>query len=104
MRTANISAWLTVVLLSLMPKSEACSRPADWDSKERVARAFEGAKAVVIARLVTSSQVSMAGNPRDSGIVEDAWFVVVETLKGPHVVGETIHTRSEFTPGPCGTN
>ena len=46
----------------------------------------------------------MAGNLRDYGIIEDAWFVVVETLKGPHLVGETIHTRTAFIPGPCGTN
>ena len=30
--------------------------------------------------------------------------MVQETLKGPHVVGETIHVRSTTIIGPCGLN
>jgi hypothetical protein len=65
---------------------------------------FESAKTVVIARLTTSTRTSASGHLREFGIVENAWFVVDEVLKGSHVVGETIHTRTEFTPGPCGIN
>jgi hypothetical protein len=42
--------------------------------------------------------------PARARSVEDAWLVVQETLKGPHVVGETIHVRSTLIIGPCGMN
>lgn len=105
MRTVFGSLALLIMCAAITPRADACS-PASEDAHSdlRLAEVFDGATTVVVAKLANVSRRPMSGRLRDIGIVEDAWFVVLETLKGPHKIGETIHVRAEFTPGPCGIN
>lgn len=91
-----------VVLLAAVLGGEAvaCScAPPRGSEQEQIAQAYAQSDSVTLAKIEAVTQFPVAENP--NYLVEEVTFRIVEVLKGHHIVGSTVHTRSVLG-GACG--
>jgi hypothetical protein len=95
-------SFFAIAAAAAILRVNACSPRAIETTDKRIETALQEADSVVIARIISVKHSPRPGNRSGEFVIEDAALDVIDVIKGPHKIGDTIQVRSTIGPGLCG--